>query len=277
MKFGPLHKAHFKADEGAYSIVTPREAYDRQLTATGLEYDIITSCLGISSIPRGAIKGRKQSIKVIGKDGQERIGEIPVNFPKGSGNELRVYQAVRYGFRIASGDVWFTFRRGRKLAVGCMPLKEWRVIGTRDPADEDFQKAVQSGDTQILYTNFSGMRVARNPSVSRQAIADSGYKCAYTGEPTPFLSRVTGKPYLEVHHLIPLWLQIQFSEPLDVTENVLVLNPLWHRAIHHAEQKTVLNIVERISGRCPDTLERFGVSRNDLLAIYGCEEITKEA
>jgi predicted HNH restriction endonuclease len=43
-----------------------------------------------------------------------------------------------------------------------------------------------------------------------------------------------GRPFMEVHHLVPMKFQEEFTVELDVPENIVSLCPNCHRIIHHA-------------------------------------------
>ncbi|MBC2604235.1 HNH endonuclease [Puniceicoccus vermicola] len=277
MKFGRLQKSYFNADAGAYSIVTDRERTDGQITITEAdgEADIVLSALGASSIPRGAAAGARQPLSVVQKDGSERAASVTINYPKNDGNELRIYRNAGDGFDFETGDVWFVFQRAGALLVGCMPEPQWRAIGTTDPHDDRFQATVDSTDNSQPkgVIEFAGKRYPRDPAVSRQAILNSGYICEFTGMATPFISKRTGMPYLEAHHLIPLGLQAAFNLNLDCVDNVVALNPLWHRAIHHAEPRMVQQILTDLSQKKESFLKIHNVDQFELIQLYGCEEI----
>lgn len=278
MKFGPLQKAYFNADDGAYSIVTDREREDGQITVTETdgEADIVLSALGSSNIPRGAAAGTRQSLSVVQSDGSELATSLTINYPKATGNELRIYRSAKDGFDFNPGNVWFVFRRGKQLVVGCMPEARWRSIGTADSQDNSFQEAVDSTENNQPkgIVEFAGKRFPRDPAVSRQAIISAGYVCEYTGVPTPFISKRSGMPYLEAHHFIPIGFQAIFSFNLDCVENVIALNPLWHRAIHHAEPRTVQKILTDLSQKKQQFLQHHNVDERMLIRLYGCEDIT---
>jgi len=277
MKFGPLQKTYFKADDGAYSIVTERERVDGQITITEKdgEADIVLSVIKRPNIPRGGAKGQRQKVVVIQRNGKEQAGSVTINFPKSDRDELRIYRAEAEGFDFDAGDVWFVFKRAGGLFAGCMNESQWRSIGTLDHYDAEFQDSVDSVEPRpsVKEVEFAGKRFQRDPAISRRAIAKSGFICEYSGKPTPYLSKRTGKPYIEAHHLIPLGLQGEFDFPLDCTENVIALNPLWHRAIHHAEPKTVQTILDSLRKKRRDFLKAHKISRNQLIYLYGCEDI----
>lgn len=51
----------------------------------------------------------------------------------------------------------------------------------------------------------------------------------------PLFTSLSGTPFLEAHHLIPLSAQSDFKYSLDIAENIVALCPNCHRAIHLAE------------------------------------------
>jgi predicted HNH restriction endonuclease len=277
MKFGPLQNTFFNADEGAYSIVTNRERDDGQITVTAAdgEAGVVLAALGAANLPRMAADGLRQKLRVIHRDGREMPASLTINYPKATGDELRIYRSAKDGFDFEAGDVWYVFRRGFDLVVGCMRESDWRTIGTSDSSDDSFQMSVDSTDSTPPpgYVEFAGRKIARDPSISRKALIRSGFVCEYTGQATPFISKRTGKPYVEAHHLIPLGLQPRFNFSLDRMENIVALNPLWHRAIHHAEIGTVRHILSDLARKRAEFLGESGVGVEELIALYGCEQI----
>ena len=279
MKFGKLQKVHFKATEGAYSIVTDRERVDGQITITERdgESGIVLSALNAARIPRGAAQGNRQNLTIIQRDGIEKSGNLTINFPKDSGNELRIYRSEDNGFDFNAGDVWYVFRRRTNLFVGCVAETQWRGIGTTDLYDDEFQDIVDSKQSiSPCQVEIFVKKFLRNPNHSRAALERSHYRCEYSGEPTPFISKRTAMPYLEAHHLIPFGLQPEFEFNLDTPKNIVALNPLWHRAIHHAEPQTVRKILEILAKKRTEFLLNNGVSASDLAHLYGCEEIKQD-
>lgn len=278
MKFGPLQKAYFGAVDGAYSIVTADERKKGQITLSEAdgEAEIAVNHYGANMIPRKASGGNRLPVMVMdGTSGQFHGANLTINFPKSKGNELRIYRGATEGFSYKAGDVWFIFKKRGELYVGSMPEHAWRSIGTRDSCDEDFQNAVDGGTDNYTpdYVNFTGKKIARDPVIAREAIAYSGYICAYTGKPTPFISKRTNKPYLEAHHLIPLWMQPNVDFKVDVVENIIALNPLWHRAIHHAEPAVVQKILIKLAKQRQKFLSTKGFDTGHLIRLYGCEKI----
>jgi 5-methylcytosine-specific restriction enzyme A len=279
MKFSPLQKAFFAASDGAYSIVTGDERRNSQITISEAdgESQIVIDQFGPEQIPRLAIKGRRLPISIYNSETKASSdSEIGINYPKSEGNELRIYRNAEAGFNYQAGDFWFVFTREGRLHVGSMPEPEWRSIGTGDYNDSIFQEAVEcetSNEQESQFVDFAGTRIKRDPNIARQAIIDSDYCCAFTEEPTPFISKRTGRPYLEAHHLIPLGLEPQLNISLDVLDNVVALNPLWHRAIHHASPEMVCDILGKLVARREGFLASHSIDLQYLIRLYGCEAI----
>ena len=277
MKFGPLHKAYFNADEGAYSKVTSRERTDYQITVSEADGEaaVVLTAIGASNIPREAADGKRQQVTVVQRTGTETPTTITINYPKATGDELRIYRSAKDGFDFEADDIWYVFRRGKKLFVGCMHESKWRSIGTCDQQDDAFQDGVDSTDPSAPpgYVEFAGKKIPRDPRIARQAIQKAGYVCEYSYQPTPFISKRTGKSYVEAHHLIPLGLQPGFTFPLDSMDNIVALSPIWHRAIHHAEPATVRNILKALTTKRKSYLNSHGIDEASLIQLYGCEYI----
>ncbi|MES2300141.1 MAG: HNH endonuclease signature motif containing protein [Pseudomonadota bacterium] len=68
----------------------------------------------------------------------------------------------------------------------------------------------------------------RNPDVIAEVLFRAAGKCERCHELAPFLSRASGKPYLEVHHRLQL---ARGGE--DTVENAIALCPNCHRELHY--------------------------------------------
>ncbi len=274
MLFSTLQKAYFNADEGAYSLVTSREHIDGQITLTDSdgEKPIAFAHFGEGKIPR---TNSELPISVWLSPNEIFDSRVKLRFPKSTGGELRIYASKESRFQFNSGDVWFIYRSEGRLVVGSMSEFEWRAIGVQDDNDAAYQESIEGTDKATVpeIVDYQGRRFPRVPAVANAAIEKSGYLCAFTGEPTPFISRRTGHPYLEAHHLIPLKLQSRFDFNLDQVGNIVALNPLWHRAIHHAIYPTVNEIVTCLANRREAFLGRHNLAPADIVRLYGCEEI----
>ena len=108
---------------------------------------------------------------------------------------------------------------------------------------QDFQKAVEKSalDTSsqrrsrlaIARTKPEKVRVSiiryiRNQDVVAERLFIASGSCEQCCSKAPFLKRTTKKPYLEVHHIIPL-----AENGDDTVENTRALCPNCHRKAHH--------------------------------------------
>lgn len=71
------------------------------------------------------------------------------------------------------------------------------------------------------------------------------YSCEINDECRYFLDN-SDNNYVEVHHIIPLNLQKQFRENLDVEQNMIVLCSHHHRMIHFGNKDCFNNLIEQI-------------------------------
>ena len=124
-------------------------------------------------------------------------------------------------------------------------------------------------------SSTTGRVVKKNPSVSRKAVAASGFKCAYDPTHRTFL-RASGLPYMEGHHLIPCtagnaekyWKL--FGRNIDCVENIVALCPTCHRRIHFGSEVERAGIIEKLYHVQSDTLKSVGleISLEELKNLY---------
>ncbi len=136
--------------------------------------------------------------------------------------------------------------------------------------DEDYQKRVQQATPQIpsrtrqkpKYTEQQGHRkLVTRPELAAFCLAQAKYRCEANFEHTTFTSKVSGKNYVEAHHLIPLKYQPKFEFALDNQANIIALCPNCHRLLHHATA-TEKNIFLR---------ELYNEKRESMLMDMGIE------
>ncbi|TCS96630.1 MrcB family domain-containing protein [Hazenella coriacea] len=99
----------------------------------------------------------------------------------------------------------------------------------------------------------------RNERISKEAIHKAGYVCEYNPEHRTFVSNVTGKNFVEAHHLIPLAKQGEFQYSLDVPGNIISLCPNCHRAIHLATPEQNQKIIKKLYHSRKDKLVSYGI------------------
>ncbi|WP_214484498.1 DUF3578 domain-containing protein [Bacillus sp. SM2101] len=116
-------------------------------------------------------------------------------------------------------------------------------------------------------------RWPRDAQVAAKALRLSGYKCAYDESHTSFTSKVTGKRYLEVHHLVPMKYQGEFNVRLDRTAQLFALCPTCHRQIHHGTDEEIEDMLRELFYDRREKLDAIGIEIGfkELRKMYGIE------
>lgn len=86
----------------------------------------------------------------------------------------------------------------------------------------------------------------RNVQKGKNAIVDADFLCEVNTNHKVFVSKVTGKNYVEAHHLIPMEFQDKFAASVDVEANIVSLCVTCHKKLHHAvfeEKEETLNML----------------------------------
>lgn len=278
MKFGTLQKMKFGTANGSYSIVTEREHFDSQVTLTDYEAELVLSHFGRANIQVGPVaKNRPLSSKEFRLYPDGRKIKLNVNHPKPDDNELRLYLSSTAGFKPKGGNVWLMFVKEGEIWIGAMPEEQWRSESSelkQDESDEAYQSAIESVDAARI-ARLKGRDVyQRDRKIALKKMELSGYKCEFDQSHQVFVSRFSGMPYLEAHHLIPISIQADFKLKLDNIHNVFCLCPHCHRAVHHAEVPLARDILSNLADKS-HMLTKLDLSVPDLFSLYAVEEIGK--
>ena len=277
MRFGANQKLKFNTDIGSYSIVTERENYDSQITATDSESDLLIDYFGKDNIHIGNVasnKAKSQKKFKLYPDGKEI--ELNLVFPKPEKTELRLYLSTRAGFKPVPNSIWFMFERDSALWIGSMSEADWRdenTIVVYDETEGAFQDSLLELD-EIKINKLKARDVfSRDRNLALERLKIEKYTCEYNPSHALFNSRHTQLPYLEAHHLVPMALQKVLHKKLDVIENIFSLCPYCHRAIHHAEHELTRNIIEKLTNKRPQLLDNMQLNSKDIFGFYSVEEI----
>lgn len=183
-----------------------------------------------------------------------------------NGDELSRHYAVEIG----KGTAWksdVTFAGFTKFGLSYI-----EELGLREVAESDFMAADPSavryqekvntvnsimlpeGQLPAPMPTTIGQRkkYLSNPRISKSALISADFRCELNAQHITFRNCVSGNPYMEAHHLIPMSKQGLFEVRLDVPENILSLCPTCHRKIHladDAERKAVVEKAFRLKER----------------------------
>jgi len=115
-----------------------------------------------------------------------------------------------------------------------------------------------------------GVKYKRDVKKSRRAIKKANFNCEFDSEHVSFVSSVSGKMYVEAHHLIPMSQQERYENSLDIVANIVALCPNCHRLIHHGIFDNKAILIKSIYSQRSEALLKKGIniSLADLLKIY---------
>lgn len=92
---------------------------------------------------------------------------------------------------------------------------------------------------------------------AENAISKAEYKCEVDKNHEIFISNITGKNYVEAHHLIPIKYSDLFNGiNIDVEENIISLCVVCHKKLHHGKLNDIIPILTKLYNERKDALER---------------------
>jgi 5-methylcytosine-specific restriction enzyme A len=284
-KFSAALKKYFNTEEGAGSRVTLKdEAKKKQLTLpkTGFEREIVTKFY--QNVPIGSKKSLGEQCLFdfyVYPTGQKiRLPMVfrPDDLVGGrKRDELRLYMNKGL-FWPAVHTKWFVFKRDNKLWIGALTDDEIDAIengfevdtqdGLTNISEETFQEIVNSGKIPKLIT-IKTTSYQRDPSIGVEALNKSKYVCEMFPNKETFISKGTGKPYLEAHHLVPMFWQRHIPNlNIDDTENICILNPYSHKMIHHGRFDDIAPEIQKMAHRRQSFLKKIGMNVENVMNIY---------
>lgn len=102
------------------------------------------------------------------------------------------------------------------------------------------KQAEEKSNRKVKYNQtINGKRVVTDPSLRKYVLEKENYTCQYNSDHQTFLTAKKKLRYMEVHYLVPLKFQEMFGEDyiLDRIDNLVVICPTCHRAIHYGIKK----------------------------------------
>jgi 5-methylcytosine-specific restriction protein A len=147
-------------------------------------------------------------------------------------------------------------------------------------SEDSYQAAVQAADTKTLDNgpakrksqkkNGTNSSWSRDAGISKAALNSAGYKCEVDETHLTFISKASGQPFMEAHHMIPMEYQDDFTYSIDVPENVISLCPNCHRKAHLSVMEEKESLLEKLLTEREMQLKSRGIEidRNRLLSFY---------
>ena len=275
-------RRYFDASMGAFSPVTDTEVKDGQVTVSGSEKKLVLDFFGRDELAKYA--GNDEVLESAGLDARREFRLFPtgrlvypkLKYPKPGNSELRLY-FNEDEFTVHRDRVWGVFRRGDEIWIYQQPravhddIEIGKITGNDreavlEPETDDYQELINSAVPEQIATTQKSWK--RNPRIAAGALAKRDYQCELYPDHPSFISRFTGKPFVEAHHLIPMKEQRNFSVNLDVQDNICVLSPFAHRKIHAASFDAIVSELDRLIDVRGGLLEYTGLTRDELLGLY---------
>jgi len=282
LQFSEDDKEYFGADEGAFSQITSKdESTKHQITLADYESELVTRYFGATNICIGPVKDNPvlASKEFILWNSKQPI-HLKLNYPKPGKSELRLYMSQREGFRPPANAIFFLYTKpsDSNLYIGWMNHPQWavrvtfnekRMKSAFDADDNAYQDEILALEAKMpktstvtTYPRSSVLGLARKKEVR--------FECENNSSHTTFKS-ITGNQFVESHHLVPMKAQTDFSTSLDIKDNIVILCPTCHKAIHYGTTAVVENLLNKFFPPCEALLARKGIALNinQLRKYYG--------
>lgn len=110
----------------------------------------------------------------------------------------------------------------------------------------------------------------RDPSLSKEALKNTGYKCEIDNAHCTFKSNINGENFVEAHHLIPMMQQKNFRYSLDVRGNIVALCPVCHKLLHFGQFNDKVEKLKLLYKKRKDILAKYdiNITEQQLMDIY---------
>lgn len=281
-KFTARMNEFFGAERGAYSVVTQDEFNKSQITFVGPEQELAEDFFGAE------LELRHGSINVIAAKGLDpnlpyrlypsgRLVELTTSYKTNKPRELRLYLRVDQ-FKPLPGWFWGVFEKNAELWLCEMSPDMLQKInsGVFDLEDRGANLEAEVDDFQLDLNDLKApekkkseiYQYGRDRKIALEALNKAGFTCELFPEYPTFISRSSGNPFMEAHHLIPMKLQNDFEQPLDVVDNICCLNPLSHRLVHYGKYEIFEERLASIVRLRSDFIKSVGWIEDDVLALY---------
>lgn len=280
--------AYFKSSKGAYSRTTAMEGdKKRQYNVKAGQREILESVLSETLTDRFG-KGGKQELERKGINATSRMRvypsgkeiEVTLVYPKKNRPELRIYfsgatfKANAHDYiliYVRNGIPWIGAISGTALDIISAGSQSVFDLNQREENLEeeidDYQSLINKPPKLVAQRN-KAFAWKRDAKIAKAALKISKFKCELFPDVSTFTARSTGKPFMEVHHLLPMKHQSNFSQNLDNIENLCVLNPTAHRLVHHAEYAELEPHLRKLFNNRKSFFSDLSVSWEDLESIY---------
>ena len=113
----------------------------------------------------------------------------------------------------------------------------------------------------------------RNKLEMLKAKINSNWQCEISTSHKTFINERLNKPFVEGHHLIPMFVQDQFENAIDFADNIVTLCPNCHRKIHYGLKEEKYEMIQLLYNKRKKLYSKYGIeiTLKDLLVFYNIE------
>jgi len=267
-EFDDTMRIRFGATAGTWSEVTDTEAgHDRSVTLAVAERALVTNYFGVDQIHRGASSDDPAAVKRFYSDDGNPL-DLKITMPKPRGGETRLY-FTSSTLNPAAGDIFYLYIKSGLIHVGSMTPAAWTSGGTIDEDDAAYQSEVEQAQAGMQVAEKTQSVYVRDRAKA-VSVLNAASGCCLDSSHLTFTSRLTGKPFLEAHHVIPVNATPRFpGKNLDETDNIVALCPSCHRQIHHGSFDDIKIILSQLLKSRYALLNRLGLGEQGVFDCYG--------
>lgn len=99
----------------------------------------------------------------------------------------------------------------------------------------------------------------RSSIMKWQSIQMANFKCEVSPNHKTFIAKINNQPYMEGHHVIPISMQSDYENNLDVHANIMCLCPICHRLLHYGKDDERVKLLNHIYDERHRRLEYCGI------------------
>lgn len=137
-----------------------------------------------------------------------------------------------------------------------------------NPKTVNIEKIKNTPPQKILMKQSE--KYKRNPEIGYVVKVLSNFKCEIDNSHETFINKLSGKQYMEAHHIVPMMQQDNFEYSLDCVANIISVCPNCHRALHNAEYEFKKKIIMPLFEKKKDNLFKSNIklTLEEVLKMY---------
>lgn len=193
----------------------------------------------------------------------ERLAKLP-SFPKFNQDNNRFYSATFASFkRYINSVVNYDIEEQIDQDINNYLQQEFININE----SKLVKKPTKKKEKQIIKGILT---YSRSESEMLKAKLNSNWQCEMSRLHKTFINEKLNKPFVEGHHLIPMFTQDQYENTIDFADNIVTLCPNCHRKIHFGLQEDKYEMIKLLYKKRKELYPNYGIeiTLEALLSVY---------